>query len=76
MVLSTLYNDQFHTHFLLFIEDGDHDGPEGLAPFVHTVSRMPCERSEYDVNIDFTSEGSRICAYPLMPLPTDSTAPA
>jgi hypothetical protein len=58
--------DHFCAHFLLSIEDGDHNVPEHLALFVHTLCRKVCKWSEFAVelnDIGFTIEDSYVCGY-------------
>ncbi|KAF9641914.1 hypothetical protein BDM02DRAFT_3125003, partial [Thelephora ganbajun] len=42
-------NDRFCAHFLLSIEDSNHDVPEHLTLFVHTLCCMVRERSDLAV---------------------------
>ena len=58
---------RFCTHFLLPIEDGNHDVPEHLAPFVHSPCRMVRKRSDRAIELDdigFVIDGSFVCGYP------------
>ena len=59
-------NDRFCAHFLLSIEDGNHDLPEYLALFVHNLCHMVRKRSEHAVELDdigFVIDGSFVCGY-------------
>ena len=60
-------DDRFCTHFLLPIEDGNHDVPEHLAPFVHSPCCMVRKRLDRAIELDdigFAINGSFICGYP------------
>ena len=59
-------NDCFHAPFLLSVEDGNHNIPEHLALFVHTLCHKVRERSEFAVelgDIGFTIVDSYVCGY-------------
>ena len=59
-------NDRFCTHFLLPIEDGNHDVSEHLPPSIHSPCRMVRKRSDRDVELDdigFVIDGSFIRGY-------------
>ena len=57
---------RFSAHFLLSIEDGNHNVPENIALFVHTLCCKVRKRSDYAVELDdigFIINDSFVCGY-------------
>ena len=60
-------NGCFCAHFLLSVEDGNHDVPEHLALFVHNLCCMVRKHSDHVVepdDIGFIIDCSFVCGYP------------
>ena len=59
-------SDRFCAHFLLSVTDRNHNLPEHIALFVHTLCRTVRRRSEFAVELDdigFTIDGPHVCGY-------------
>ena len=57
---------RFCAHFLLSVEDGNHNLPEHIALFIHTLCSKVRKRTDHAVELDdigFVIDGSFVCGY-------------